>query len=402
MVFEGISLFLVNFAVFLKTYVFFPAITIALVMFTIASLINILTAIASLKREKKYKQISPKVSVIVRTWNDGEVVERCINNLLKQDYPKNKFEIIIADDGSTDKTKKICEQYHESGKIRYVRLPNHLELKSDVIDPIIKELATGEIIVETDVDFVLPKNWISEMIGPFSDDSVKAVTGRVMCGNWYRTWLSHIRAVEDFWHFCTAMYGRFVLTGQGTLYGSSKAYRKSIWAELGGHPKNIVEDAAFMSKLIEHGHKIVNIKIENLGEEVETFKQYYAERKRWAGGNIGVFGEYNKSLFKNIIFYIVMVSNFSVDALFIFSIVLMLIERLFFIPIFITLLSFWIGLWACKARDEFYIWSAFYVVIGPILQAIAVFGAAKDKLIKGKLVWEKVRHYPTELKMPTK
>ena len=373
-----------------------------LAVFLSISSINLITAFMSLKQQEYLEFFFPTVSVVVRTWNDGSVVERCIQNFLKQNYPKKEFEIIIVDDGSKDNTKEICEKYARDGKIKYVRLPEHHEFKSEVIDHAIGKFSTGDIILETDVDFVLPNDWIKEMVKPFSNEQVMGVTGRVMCGNWYENWLTHIRAIEDFWYFCITMFGRYKFTGQGTLYGSSKAYRKSFWKEIGGHPKVIVEDAGLFAEIIARGHKIVNVKVTNLAEEVNTLKQYFAERKRWAGGNIEVFSRYGKTFRTKLLFYIVLLSNFSIDGILLLSFILMFFQQLFFIPIFMHMIAIWIGLWGVKAQDHFYLWSVVYISIGPILQILAVLAAFKDKITKGTLVWEKVWHHPTLLNWPTK
>ena len=65
----------------------FPILTyLILTVFVFISLINLITALLSLKQQEHFEPFFPKVSIVVRTWNDGSVVERCIQNFLKQDY----------------------------------------------------------------------------------------------------------------------------------------------------------------------------------------------------------------------------------------------------------------------------------------------------------------------------
>ena len=62
----------------------------------------------------------PKVSFIIPVRNDDKYIEECINSLLSLDYPEEKVEIIFAEGGSTDNTRKIIEEYakkHENIKI---------------------------------------------------------------------------------------------------------------------------------------------------------------------------------------------------------------------------------------------------------------------------------------------
>ena len=116
---------------------------------TLISLVNLITAIFSLKKEDDYKDFFPRVSVIVRCWNDGSVVERCILNYLSQNYPKKDYEIIIIDDGSTDNTEQICQKYAKEGKIRYVKYPEHGQ-KANRIDDVIRNYASGNWLVAGD------------------------------------------------------------------------------------------------------------------------------------------------------------------------------------------------------------------------------------------------------------
>ena len=53
----------------------------------------------------------PSVSILISAYNEESVIERKIQNLLELDYPKEKLEILIGDDGSADKTAEIVERY---------------------------------------------------------------------------------------------------------------------------------------------------------------------------------------------------------------------------------------------------------------------------------------------------
>lgn len=372
-------------------------------LFMFLSPINILTALFSMKREKKYDVITPRVSAIVRTWNDGSVVERCIQSYLNQEYPQKELEIIIADDGSEDNTKEICEYYAKRGCIKYVRLPEHHEYKADVIDYVVKNFVTGEIILETDVDAVLPKNWVKEMVKPFSDPEVGGVTGTVMCGNWYRGSIARIRAIEDFWHFCTCLYGRFAISGTGLLYGGCKGYRKSAWLKVGGHSKKtLVEDAEFALKLIDEGYKIVIIKAAPImQEEVETFPQYMSEQKRWVSGDLSVNKIFGKSLRENKLNYLLMLANFGMDAILLLSFVLLPYQLLFILPILMSLVALYIGMWTVKARGIFFLFAPIYLWVGPLLRTTVILALAKQKILRQPVTWTKVWHYSTPLKWPT-
>ena len=53
--------------------------------------------------------MSPLISVIIPTYNYANYITEAINSVLQQDYPKDKMEIIVVDDGSTDNTKEVLK-----------------------------------------------------------------------------------------------------------------------------------------------------------------------------------------------------------------------------------------------------------------------------------------------------
>ncbi len=53
----------------------------------------------------------PKVSIVIPTYNSQRTLGMCLESIKNQDYPKNKIEIIIADAGSSDKTREVAKKY---------------------------------------------------------------------------------------------------------------------------------------------------------------------------------------------------------------------------------------------------------------------------------------------------
>src|SRR5579864_3616306 len=53
----------------------------------------------------------PKISCCIMTYNEEKNIEKCLQSIFNQDYPKNKFEVILVDDKSTDKTVEIAKKF---------------------------------------------------------------------------------------------------------------------------------------------------------------------------------------------------------------------------------------------------------------------------------------------------
>lgn len=107
----------------------------------------------------------PKISILMPTLNSGEKIKTCLDSIDKQEYPKNKIEVIIVDGGSHDDTLKIASQYSFI-KIFKTSLPGPEAGRATAL-----KKAKGEFIVIIDSDNFLPnKNWLKEMVTPLLQD----------------------------------------------------------------------------------------------------------------------------------------------------------------------------------------------------------------------------------------
>lgn len=96
-------------------------------------------------------------SVIIPSFNRRDVLKRCLESLFNQDYPKDRYEIIVVDDGSQDGTEKMVQCL--SG-LRFFRHPERLG-QSKARNLGLRE-AKGEIIIFIDSDIIVPPYFISE------------------------------------------------------------------------------------------------------------------------------------------------------------------------------------------------------------------------------------------------
>ena len=122
----------------------------------------------------------PNVSVIISARNEEKNIGKLIESLVEQDYPINKFEILIANDRSNDNTSKILIEYQK--KISNIKILNINQTpigwanKKWALSQLI-DLANSDIILQVDADCVTPPTWIKAMIGNFSNDKVGFVCG---------------------------------------------------------------------------------------------------------------------------------------------------------------------------------------------------------------------------------
>lgn len=110
----------------------------------------------------KAKFPTPQVSIIIPTYNRANNLVYVLNALTTQSY--SQFEVIIADDGSTDNTKDVVESFRDRLNIRYAYCGENKGFRAARTRNIGLSKARGKIIVFLDSDVVVPSNYIEEHI----------------------------------------------------------------------------------------------------------------------------------------------------------------------------------------------------------------------------------------------
>jgi len=112
-------------------------------------------------------------SIIVPAFNEEKLLSGCLDSLVSLDYNKNKFEIILVNNNSSDRTKEIALKYSRRG----VKVFD--EPKQGNVFALIKGCAEahGEILVFTDADTKAPKNWLKKYEKVYRDKKVVCAGG---------------------------------------------------------------------------------------------------------------------------------------------------------------------------------------------------------------------------------
>lgn len=126
---------------------------------------------------------TPRVSVVVCTYNGGRTLEQCVRSLEELDYPD--FEVIVVDDGSTDNTAEILQQFSE---IRIIRQPNRGLSAAHNAG---LDAATGSIVAYTDSDCFVDRDWLTLLVQELEHDGASAVGGPNLTPDdgWLAGWL---------------------------------------------------------------------------------------------------------------------------------------------------------------------------------------------------------------------
>ncbi|MCH8124958.1 glycosyltransferase [candidate division KSB1 bacterium] len=129
--------------------------------------------------KKPANQFQPKISIIIAARNEESRIFLCLESLEKLEYEKDKFEIILVDDCSSDRTAEIIQSFcQRHSNWRLLQLQNkssELRGKLNALQEGVS-ISSGEIIFTTDSDCILPKDWLRKMM-PYFEAGVTMVLG---------------------------------------------------------------------------------------------------------------------------------------------------------------------------------------------------------------------------------
>jgi cellulose synthase/poly-beta-1,6-N-acetylglucosamine synthase-like glycosyltransferase len=223
----------------------------------------------------------PKVTFGVPMYNVEDHLRKTVESLLKLNYPKDKLEIIIVDDGSTDNSFKIAKEYLIYPQVKLFKQKN--SGKCAAINLALKN-ASGEFFGVLDVDAFMTPNSLRKMMGFFKNPRVMAATPSLKVYS-PKSILQKIQMLE----FLLGVYLRKIFAHLGAIHvtpGCGTIYRKKFFDETGPYQEgNLTEDIeiAFriqtMDYLIENS---IDANVYTLG--VRKFKHLLNQRLRWYKG----------------------------------------------------------------------------------------------------------------------
>ena len=222
----------------------------------------------------------PLISIIVPAHNEEKVIERCIESLLEIDYPRK--EIIVVDDGSSDRTYWLAKKYSVKG-VKVIRRKQaggkSVALNTGMV------LARGEIIVTCDADSLISRDALKAIVKRFQDPTVTAVAGNVRVLN--RTNLiTKCQALEYIVNenICRRVFDIFGVVP--VVPGPLAAFRRKALREIGLYDKDtLTEDFDVTVKMLKAG-KVVQALSNAIvyTEAPSTWRDFYRQRLRWNRG----------------------------------------------------------------------------------------------------------------------
>jgi cellulose synthase/poly-beta-1,6-N-acetylglucosamine synthase-like glycosyltransferase len=149
-------------------------ISLSLVVYTYVGYPLVLWALTRIRsRAVRKSETYPSVSIIVAARNEGDKIRRKIEHTLALDYPKERFEILVASDASDDGTDDIVKEYEGRG-VRLVRASQRHG--KEHVQSLALTVATGDVIVLTDAATILEPDALRRLVENFADPTIGAVS----------------------------------------------------------------------------------------------------------------------------------------------------------------------------------------------------------------------------------
>jgi cellulose synthase/poly-beta-1,6-N-acetylglucosamine synthase-like glycosyltransferase len=239
----------------------------------------------------------PCFSIIVPVRNERPVVGRILEALDCLQYPVDKFEIVVVDDGSVDGTAEICREFASSHG-NFKLLQRNVSIgKASALNYGLAQ-SSGEIIAVFDADNVPASDALWRVAEYFSDPEVAAVQGRIHSINSHENMLTRFLAYEDaVW--CEAfLRGKDILGLFVHLRGCCQFVRRSILEDLGGFDEDtLAEDIEMSARLTEKKHVIKYASnVRAWQESPSTLAGFLKQRTRWCRGHMEVALKYGRLL----------------------------------------------------------------------------------------------------------
>ena len=243
--------------------------------------------------------VFPQISIWVACRNEEKNIENCILSLLDLNYPKDKIQILIGNDQSTDNTRQkildVIEQYSKQSQysesktllqlIDILDDDSGLKAKARVMAQLDKH-AIGEYYLITDADVVVNPNWAIGLLGSLSNDMGVASGTTMVKSDGIWGWLQEID-----WAYFMGLLNLISFSGiPATAVGNNMIMKKDAYWETGGYGKiqfSITEDYKLYSEICKKGWKwnnVMNPEVLAFTEKIDGFIPLLHQRKRWLSG----------------------------------------------------------------------------------------------------------------------
>ena len=173
--------------------------------------------------------LEPTIAIVMPAFNEEEAVAHSIRSLLAVDYPREKIEIVVVNDGSTDGTQReIFSVALDNRAVRVITFPENRGKRAAMAAGI--RSTSAEVIAFVDSDSSLARDALRRIVRGFADPRVGAIAGHAEVDNARETWITRMQAVRYFVAFRVCKAAESIFGAVTCCSGCFSAYRRSAIA----------------------------------------------------------------------------------------------------------------------------------------------------------------------------
>ncbi len=209
---------------------------------------------AFLKREVRRADIEPMVTVLITAYNEERDIAAKLDNCLALDYPKDKLEIVVASDGSSDATDDIVRSYETNeASVRVVLHRVEGRLGKTAAQNSAVKICRGEVVVFSDAASMYDKGAVRALARNYADPNVGAVSGMY-------TYVDKSQSLAGFGTILFWKIENFIKKRQSMVRtitgccGCIYSVRKDLYTDL---PPEIISDLVEPLTILRKGYRIV-------------------------------------------------------------------------------------------------------------------------------------------------
>src|SRR4051812_38429271 len=240
----------------------------------------------------------PAITLIVACFNEEDVIEETLDYVTTQDYP-GEFRILVADDGSTDRSVELATKYAEQDTRISVRSFPHGG-KANTLNHALGQVDTP-LTATVDADTLLMPEALKRCVARLlvSPPTTVAVAGAVFVRNSRTNVLTQAQEWDYFLRIASINRQQGLFQGPLVAQGAFSIYKTAPLKEVGGWPDRIGEDIVLTWAMMDKGAGVTYEKTAvAFTDAPEDAKAFARQRRRWARGMIEGLREYGPALIK--------------------------------------------------------------------------------------------------------
>ncbi len=241
----------------------------------------------------------PSFSILLPVKNEEAVVAPLLTAFSNLEYPAEKREIIVIEDGSVDKTLEVCTNFaREHAGVKVVHgetshgKPSALNLGLGQ--------ATGDIVAVFDADSLPNPNVLTKASAYFRDGKIDAIQGKTVSKNPSKNMLTRFASYEETVWCEVYLRGKDLLNLFVHLKGNCEFIRRDILLKVKGFDPNMLcEDMELSARLLDNGYSVryaSDVVVQQ--ESPSSVKSLFRQRTRWLRGTMEVALKYGRLMTK--------------------------------------------------------------------------------------------------------